>query len=296
MDQAIQFLYISNMTRPDQIRSYNLFGETAEVPDIVHCETIQSRSQLHNWELRPHRHARLHQILLIETGGGVARIDDAEHALTDDVVINVPRGHVHGFRFTPQTQGWVVTLSSDLVDESLHPGEGLGTAIGTACLLPLTADLHRLAQLTITEYGNRDYARAQVLRSMAGLMLGFVARAIHGMAPADTTRNAPLFQRFETLVDAEFRNRLPVAEYARRLAVSPTHLNRIVRQATGRPASELISERMLREARRLLIYTTLSAAEIGYELGFADPAHFSRVFTRGVGTPPRAFRQRMEAQ
>ncbi len=44
----------------------------------------------------------------------------------------------------------------------------------------------------------------------------------------------------------------------------------------------------------MLIYTNLTAAEIGYELGFSDPAHFSRVFARGIGLPPRAFRQRME--
>jgi AraC family transcriptional activator of pobA len=50
---------------------------------------------------------------------------------------------------------------------------------------------------------------------------------------------------------------------------------------------------MLREARRMLLYTSLSAAQIAYELGFSDPAHFSRVFTKGTGMPPRRFRTRL---
>ena len=48
---------------------------------------------------------------------------------------------------------------------------------------------------------------------------------------------------------------------------------------------------MLREARRMLIYTNLTAAQIAYDLGFSDPAHFSRVFTKGTGTPPKLFRK-----
>ena len=55
------------------ILSYNLFGEMRDLPDVVHCETIAARSVLHDWEFAPHRHARLHQVLLIERGGGRAQ-------------------------------------------------------------------------------------------------------------------------------------------------------------------------------------------------------------------------------
>ncbi len=277
------------------IRNYNLFGETAEVPDVVHCETIPERSELHNWELRPHRHARLHQFLLMRSGGGSARIEGRTVPLVPPVLVNMPRGFVHGFRFQRGTEGWVITLSADLMDEALRDREGLRVPLSAPCAVPLPPELETLARRILTEYHNRDFARAQILRSQAGALLGLAARAIHAdQAPPDPHAGTPLLRRFEALVEQHFRQRLPVAGYADRLAVSPTHLNRVVRQATGRPASALIGERMLREARRMLIYTNLTAAEIGYELGFSDPAHFSRVFTRGIGMPPRAFRQRME--
>ncbi len=59
----IQNMHFSNM---DSIQSYSLFGESQHLPDVLHCETIAERSVLHDWELAPHRHTRLHQLLLIE--------------------------------------------------------------------------------------------------------------------------------------------------------------------------------------------------------------------------------------
>ncbi len=91
------------------IQVFNLFGESGDLPDVVHCETIASRSVLHDWELAAHRHARLHQVLLIDSGGGQATLDGRIHALRPMHIVNVPVGHVHGFSFEPGTQGWVLT-------------------------------------------------------------------------------------------------------------------------------------------------------------------------------------------
>ncbi|MFV0514937.1 MAG: helix-turn-helix domain-containing protein [Jhaorihella sp.] len=282
-------------TARDSIRNYNLFGETGEIPDVVHCETIETRSRMHNWELRPHRHARLHQFLLIEKGGGRADLDGRTVALVPGTALSIPHGHVHGFAFRDDTSGWVVTLTSDLVDQSLHPGAGLRPLLGVPRAVPCTSDLRRLVQRIFAEYAGQGFARALVLRSQAGSLIGLMARAIAAdTGMAGSGRGHPLFRRFESLVEAQFRARQPVAVYAAQLAVSPTHLNRIVRQATGGSASALIAERMLREARRLLTYTNRGAAEIAYDLGFADPAHFSRAFRRGTGLAPRDFRRRME--
>jgi AraC family transcriptional regulator, transcriptional activator of pobA len=86
-----------------------------------------------------------------------------------------------------------------------------------------------------------------------------------------------------------------VADCARALAVTPTHLSRVLREATGQPASRLIEARLMREARRQLAYTNLQVSSIAYALGYADPAYFSRVFSRVEGLSPRAFRERLVA-
>ncbi len=89
-----------------------------------------------------------------------------------------------------------------------------------------------------------------------------------------------------------------MADYARELAVTPpTHLSRVMRAATGRPASAAIEERIIREARRNLAFSNLSVQEVAYHLGYNDPAYFSRVFARATGgQSPRAFRRALEAK
>src|ERR1700733_2049563 len=109
MERSVFVLYNSNMRTPPHstpaIRVYNLFGEAGDLPDVVHCETIASRSVLHDWTLAVHRHARLHQVLLIERGGGEATLDGRVVPLRPMQIVNVPVGHVHSFRFAPGTQG-----------------------------------------------------------------------------------------------------------------------------------------------------------------------------------------------
>ena len=112
------------------VQTYNLFGESGDLPDVVHCETIAARSVLHEWEFAPHRHPRLHQILLIERGGGQATLEGRIHALRPMRVVNVPVGDVHGFSFKPGTQGWVLTVSAEMLDEVLTPSEGLAAGAG----------------------------------------------------------------------------------------------------------------------------------------------------------------------
>lgn len=293
MDGQRQDLYISNMSGPVQIDSYNLFGETAELSDVVHCETIAARSSIHGWALKAHRHARLHQVLLLTRGGGEAQVEDEAVALEPEMALNLPAGRVHGFRFEPGTDGWVLTMAADLLDQLLRPAEGLWEELGQPRLIVGAGALIPPMRALFAEYEGRGYGRAQMLRMHAGLVLARLARHVaqaEARGRAAGGRAHPLFRRFEALLEAHVTERLPVGDYARRLAVSPQHLSRITRAATGQPARALIAARRHREARRLLTYTALPVGEIAFRLGYTDPAHFSRVFAREAGISPRAFR------
>ena len=144
------------------------------------------------------------------------------------------------------------------------------------------------------EHAGRGYARAQILRSLTGVLLGRVARSLSGdLTASGKPDGSGLFRRFEVLVEEHFLEHWPVAEYASALGVTPTHLSRITRAATGQPASRIIEERMIREARRNLVYTNLPVSRIAYTLGYNDPAYFSRVFSQATGMSPRDFRDRV---
>jgi AraC family transcriptional activator of pobA len=102
-----------------------------------------------------------------------------------------------------------------------------------------------------------------------------------------------LFRRFEALLEQHHLARWSVADYAGSLSITPTHLNRVTRAATGDTASHLILNRLIREARRDLVYTNLPVSTIAYALGFEDPAYFSRVYAAATGLSPRAFRAQL---
>ena len=296
MDQAHDLLYKSNMraSARSAIRSYNLFGETSDVPDVVHCETIAARSVLHDWELEPHRHARLHQVLLVSRGGGEVTLEGQSHRLRPMSLVNVPTGQVHGFSFRPGTDGFVVTVVAEFLDQVLVPSEGLARILGKAGVIAGTAEMRKLATAVFAEFGARRYARAHLLRSLSGTLLGLVARALSAEhSPAAHTPGADIVRRFEDLLDAHFLEHWPVARYAEALNVTPTHLTRVVREAFGCPATQMIRDRMVREARRHLVYTNLSISQIAYALRFDDPAYFTRTFTQATGQSPRAFRSRI---
>jgi AraC family transcriptional activator of pobA len=296
MDQAHDLLYKSNMRGPARsvIQSYNLFGETQDVPDVIHCETIAARSVLHDWEFAPHRHARLHQILLVARGGGEVAIEGRRHALRPMHLVNVPTGAVHGFSFRPGTQGWVVTFVTEFLDQVLMAQEGLGRVLAKPAVLRGTPEMRKLAMNIFAEFAARGYARAHVLRGLSAVLLGFVAREIAAESgPVAHTTGADLIRRFEELLDAHFLDHWPVARYAAALKVTPTHLSRLARETYGCAASHMIRDRLLREARRHLVYTNLSISAVAYALRFDDPAYFSRVFVRATGTSPREFRARI---
>jgi AraC family transcriptional regulator, transcriptional activator of pobA len=299
MDGAHFVLYKSNMLRMPlrpAIQSYNLFGEVRDLPDVVHCETIAARSVLHDWEFAPHRHARLHQILLIARGGGRATLEGRSHRLRPMDAVNVPAGQVHGFTFKRGTQGWVVTLATEILDEVLTPQEGLSRALSEAAVFRGTPQMRKLMQDIFVEYGARHFARAHVLKALSALLLGYVARALVAKkTPGGKLGEPDVIRKFEALLDANFLAHWPVARYAAALKITPTHLSRLTREAFGCPASHMIRDRIVREARRNLVYTNLPVSTIAYALGFEDPAYFSRTFSIATGLSPSEFRDRIHA-
>ena len=288
--------YESNMTTPgDLVRHYGLYGEVNAVPDVMHCETIAERSVLHAWELAPHRHARLHQLLWLSQGRGMTRLDDAELALAPGALVNVPLGVVHAFTFEPGSDGLVVTLADTTVDELLKGEPEVRRALAQPWVGDADAALQEQTLRPLAaEFGAAYPARALVLRGLCATLLGRAARVVSAQAGLQAhSAESNLLQRFEGLLEAHFREHWRVSDYARALAVSPTHLSRVVRAATGAPASHLIDARIVREARRHLAFTHLQVASIAYTLGYQDPSLFSRVFARVTGRSPRAYRQQV---
>lgn len=100
-----------------------------------------------------------------------------------------------------------------------------------------------------------------------------------------------LFKDFSMLVELNFKKLHSVTEYANRLGVSPKSITKHFQKLGTKTPSDFIKNRILLEAKRLLIYTDKTVKEIAFELGFNDPAYFTRFFTKAISKPPLHFKR-----
>lgn len=272
----------------------------------MHCETIAARSKLHNWEIRPHQHHGLFQLLFLKAGQARVRADDDTLDMQAGQVLLVPQMCIHGFSFAPHAQGHVLTLAYPLL--ARVGGAASETLLGLR--KPYLHDLPggeegedmRMHFATMDrEYRQAASHRGLLLEALLASMLAWLARQIAPPAPqpsqlCNAARGPQHVGRFCQLIEAEYRTQHAVSWYADRLGISPAHLNALCRQASQQSALELIHERLLLEARRSLAYSARSISEVSYALGYGDPAYFTRFFKQRVGLSPKAFRTRALAR
>jgi AraC family transcriptional activator of pobA len=133
------------------------------------------------------------------------------------------------------------------------------------------------------------------MRGLLALIAVEVARLAAGRlrAGADPVALEPTgatVDALRKLVEEHFQKERQLAFYADKLAMTVDRLNDHVRRATGVTAGHLIRQRVLTEAKRQLVFTSLPIHEIAYDLAFSDPSHFARFFRKQTGTTPHEFR------
>ena len=285
---------------------FHLYGDPPDDQafDFIHIETIASRSSVHDWTIRAHRHRNLFQILLIERGGGDMIYEAAITPFTAPTVIAVSPTVAHGFRFTPQvTDGWVVSFTEDVADAlGARSGEGAARlkALAAEPIVPLAdpAESARLARLCADLAEEAFLAREGhrlATRGLLALIAVEVARLAASRARTGAVTLAPTDATVEALrrlVEDNFRRERYIGFYAARLAMTPDRLNDHVKRAIGVTAGHLIRQRMLTEAKRQLVFTNQAITEVSYDLGFSDPSHFARFFRKNTGMTPQGFRER----
>lgn len=285
------------------VPSYWLYreGPTRQFLDALHIEPIVARSSLHGWTIEPHLHHDLFQFFLVTDGGGTARIDGREHQLESGSALLLPPSTIHEFAFLVGTDGFVASVAATSLERLFESEPEARTLLGASALLRLPAsgaeiaDLESTMHLAMREHAASRPARALSLGAYADLIASWFVRAVRDVEQESRLvkdARAGLVRRFIERVESRFRSRDSLADYARALGVSVPHLSRSCRQVLARSASGVIQDRLMIEARRDLIYTSIPVSQVSSRLGFADPAYFSRFFTKRAGVPPSAYRDR----
>ncbi|MFJ2493860.1 helix-turn-helix domain-containing protein [Pseudomonas iridis] len=293
------------MNKPElpSIPVFKLYGESLDwpTPDLLHCETISSRSREHQWEIKPHRHADLCQLLFVFKGQAELEIEGQRTQLETPAIQVLPPLSVHGFRFSEDVEGFIVTLATPLIH---HLQAQLGDAVhalaqANAYSAGNDGDyLNSLFSALQAEYNGHQPAREMLMHALVSVIMVWVSRQaiVRHKASQRPQRQREYLNGFIQLVEETYRQHVKVEDLAHRLGISVSHLNGTCRELAGQPALQIMHERQLLEAKRLLTYTSMTIYEMSELLGFSDPTNFTRLFRRRVGISPKAFRDRLKAE
>lgn len=271
---------------PRHIPSYLLYGEegSQNPSGFGHIETIAERSSLHDWEIAPHRHRHSLQALIVSQGSVSATLDGSVVALTGPCHVVVPAGAVHGFRFAPDSRGWVLTLGQEFAGRAQGANDPLRQLMAEGARGGLDPETARRVALLAEELlrEGRNWSGSGPFLALAEALLRSLP-APSDIAEGSDDRRLALFRH---LVETHLAEHRPVSFYASSIGATERTLTRLCRRRLGCTPLEAINHRLALEARRLLRYTNASVAQVSDALGFADPSYFSRFFVRMTGSRP----------
>lgn len=135
-----------------------------------------------------------------------------------------------------------------------------------------------------------------MMHALVSVLLVWISRQAIQRCHTRVPRSLEYFRRFTQLVEQHYREHPKIEDLAHKLGISVSHLNGTCRELGGQPALQIMHDRQLLEAKRLLTYTSMTINEMSDVLGFSDPTNFSRLFRRRVGFSPKVFREQLNAE
>ncbi|WP_028601814.1 helix-turn-helix domain-containing protein [Ottowia thiooxydans] len=267
-----------------------------EPDDCLHYESVAVRGEEMDWTIPAHRHEGLHQFQLLSRGAVTGTIDGRPFEAVGPTLIVLSPGSVHGFRYTAGAVGHQVTIPTATLRTLLGSSELVDSTLDASFVIT-TMDADHAAVGALFEQVAREFVesapgRVHALLALATLIAVFALRHRRDQFERESSRGVrdTLLQRYTTLVEKHHVEHRSMDFYACTLGVTPDHLSRTCRKVGGKSALQILHDRVLLEARRLLAYTPAPVAIVASKLGYEDPAYFSRFFTREMGQTPSEYR------
>lgn len=265
----------------------------------IQSESIRDLSALYDWRINPHLHTHLYQVFFIESGSVVLDMTAGNEQLFAPAIIVIPPGNVHGLTYDPGVTGHVLTIDDSYMDDVLKPAVNILLGFKELiCLTQFDEEIPfrsvfdtalQLHQELFADQKERIFALRTFLSSLMLQLFRIAGKNDDAKSMAGLNEN--YFHAFQKSYKAAGPFKKSIPEFAEELNISTVHLNRICQAVSGKPASWHIQEHAVAEAKKLILYTTLSIAEIAYELNFSDPGYFSRLFRKFTGVTPGSLRK-----
>ena len=240
---------------------------------------------------KPHRHD-YYSILFLKEGTTAQFIDFQKYRLNKPALLLMHPDQVHFDVETSNAKLLLITFKESLFLSTKQSSSWKYAFRNNIILLDEQSqqDFLKYLDLLFLEYGQvtvNEKVIAYILSAILEKTIQFSKKS------EDLTENSHnrIVDGFKNLVETNALSPMKVSDYAKKLFISPGHLNDMVKQSTGRNAKALINDRRILEAKRLLFWTESSVQEVAWQTGFKDPAYFTRFFKKHTGILPAAFKK-----
>lgn len=239
------------------------------------------------------------KILFIEAGAEVM-VDFREYTPEQDALFFIKDGQWYKFN----GKGTLLYYNRDFYCIQIHDKEVAcdGLLYNNVYEIPvvfLDAETSRQTRHLIQEIKQEAINEESSMEEMIRIYLKQLIirstrmwKKTHDLDDSGIAQEVEFIRKFSQLVEAHYTTHHNVADYANLLNITPKALSKRISRHSSKTPNDIIKERIILEAKRLLIHTDLSVKEIGYKLGYEDPAYFVRLFTNQVDASPLLFRKK----
>lgn len=254
----------------------------------------------HQFIQKPHKHD-FFMVLFITQGTGTHTIDFNSYPALPNTVFFLSPGQVHSWELSEDADGYIIFFTPAYYLLS-HPHKKLynfpffNALLSKPLLTPNESKSNTILQLykqMEQEHTHSQLQKDDVIRDYLDILLILLTRDYQAQAKAEpgAAKGLNLLQQLEHLIDQHYKQHHPVSFYAGQMHMTVKQLNDTCKRTVGHTTSELIQQRVLLEAKRLLVHSHLTVSQIAAELGYFDNSYFSRFFKKHVGQSPERFRQ-----
>ena len=264
-----------------------------------HLERLNSLALFFGRNMPTHYHDRYYQIHCILEGNTHVLLDQSHYSMHGKTLFFTPPTVPHSFVTDDHASGFVITASQQLVwrllDIEIGRNDIASTAMQPFCIpLPESSPLETLFEMLEKESAGQQFMAESASLSWLQLILIEIMRYANNQQVTTSYRSTDVnvFNQFSVLIEENYRSHWALPQYAEHIGLTTSRLNDICRRVSGLSSKRLITDRIMQEARRMLLLTAMSISEVGYELGFTDPAYFARFFRKNAGITASAFREK----
>ncbi len=250
----------------------------------------------------PPARATTHIFIYLTEGEAVMNIGSETCTIHKDECLFVPAGQVFSFNNVDENKGYLCSFHNDFVigkfgkNDLLKTFEFL-TIWGNPCVKlgkQISKYMHQLLQRIFTDYKANGLTHTDILQSYFIALLCEINHVYAPLSDSQQIQSVRLTNKFKELIFKHIKTTHLVGDYASLLHISPNHLNRVVKQITGKSPTKWIDEALILEAKVLLYQTNFSMSQISEEIGICDPSYFSRLFKKYERLTPLEFRKMVE--